>query len=333
MKQPTHCVMAVTLKCNSRCISCDIWKLKKREGAEEVAPSFYNNLPSSLIDINITGGEPFLRKDLHEIIAVVKNRCKKARIIVSTNGLLTKTIREETKRILEIDRNVALRVSIEGIGKIHDEIRGIDAGFEKSMDTVNALKEIGVKDLGIGLTVSERNVSEIGKVYNLANRLGIEFSITVVTSSPIYFGGKDLLKPKNNDNLKRQFEELIRNELMCWKLKRWARAYYDYTLFEYIRTQKRPLPCDAGESFFYLDPYGNIYPCDVMNEVFGNLQNDPFEKIWASPKADSIRNVTKNCDGCWMVCTAKTPIKKNIHKGALWVIKNRIKTVIGTELL
>ena len=326
---PQNAIIAVTLNCNSGCISCDIWKNDK---VKEVSPSFYKHLPSSLLGINITGGEPFLREDLPEIIAVVRNRCKKARIIISTNGLLTQKIKDAARKILEIDHLVAMRVSIDGSEKTHDEIRGSTKGFKKAMDTVRALQEIGVKDLGIGFTVSSKNVAVIKTVYDLANQLGIEFSITVVTSSPIYFGDHECLKPENNDILKCQFDELIRSELSHWNVKRWSRAYYDYTLLEYIKTHRRPFSCDAGENFFYLNPDGNVYPCNTLDLELGNLNNNSFDEIWASRKADEVRNIARECDKCWMVCTAKTAIKRNRTKVASWMIMNRLRTALRIQI-
>ncbi len=330
MKEPSNAIIAVTSNCNSRCVMCDIWKKDKES---EVYPYLYKHLPSSLKDINITGGEPFLRKDLSDIIAVVKDRCKKARIVISTNGFLTQRIKEETKKILAIDRNIAIRISIDGADKTHDEIRGVSGGFRKSIDTIRCLQEIGVRDLGIGFTISSKNVAMIKNTYDLANHLGVEFSITVVTSSPIYFGDNECLKPENNGILKIQFSDLIRSELSYWNLKKWLRAYYDYTLFEYIKTQKRTFPCDAGESFFYLDPKGNIHPCNVLDLDFGNINNNSFKNIWASDNAKNIRNNVKKCSNCWMICTVKTSFKKSVPYIALWLIRNRLKMALGVKEL
>ncbi len=327
---PQNAIVAVTLNCNSRCLSCDIWKSDR---TEDIPPSFYKKLPASLLDINITGGDPFLRKDLPEIVSILKEKCRQARIIISTNGLLTQRIQDTTRQILEIDPMVALRVSIDGPEKTHDEIRGIPGGFNKAVDTIQALLKIGVKDLGIGCTVSSKNVGLINSVYGLANRLGVEFSITSVTSSPIYFGDKEQFKPVNNRVLKDGFDNLIRSELAYWNKKRWARAYYDYTLYDYISMQKRPFPCDAGENFFYLDPSGSVYPCDILDLPIGNLNDSTFEDIWALSKAEEVRNVTRNCNSCWMVCTAKTAIKRSIPQVASWLIKNRIKTALGMRVL
>ena len=84
VKMPIDAVVAVTYRCNSRCIMCNIGKIKDYP---ELSVGAYKKLPSSLKDINISGGEPFLRHDLPQIIKVVKKQCPKAHIILSTSFL------------------------------------------------------------------------------------------------------------------------------------------------------------------------------------------------------------------------------------------------------
>ncbi len=81
MKLPTDAVIAVTYKCNSKCVMCDIWK---KPACKEIEPRLYAKLPGSLKYINISGGEPFLRKNLPEVIAVLSATCNEPRIGIST---------------------------------------------------------------------------------------------------------------------------------------------------------------------------------------------------------------------------------------------------------
>jgi len=328
--QPTNAIIAVTLACNARCKMCDIWRIKVDD---EVKPSFYERLPSGLQDVNITGGEPFLREDLPEVIEVIYNICNFPRIVISTNGLLTKRIETSIKRIIKVDPKIAVRISLDGIGKEHDEIRGIPGAFTKGRESLRILREKGVKDLGIALTVMDGNVPQVSKVYDLANDWGVEFSIAVVTSSPIYFGEKEGLKPGEDEMLRNGFNYLVRSELRYWTPKRLSRAYFDYTLWNYFHTQKRPLRCDAGQGFFYLDPCGNVYGCEVLDFCLGNLKERSFETIWHTKRASEFRHLASDCHKCWMVCTAKTVIRKSWYKPFFWLIKNKARAHMGSPIL
>lgn len=111
LKRPTHAIISVTLNCNSRCSMCDIWKNNIQN---ELLPIDYFKLPDSLKDINITGGEPFLRPDIEEIINNIKKACPRARLIINTNGFLPQNIENKIKRILQIDPDIAIRLSLDG---------------------------------------------------------------------------------------------------------------------------------------------------------------------------------------------------------------------------
>ena len=92
---PIDCVLALTYRCNSRCTMCDIWKM---ENSPELPVLEFAKLPSSLRDINLSGGEPFLRQDLAEIVAVVAKACPQARFVISSNGFATELILEQMKK-------------------------------------------------------------------------------------------------------------------------------------------------------------------------------------------------------------------------------------------
>lgn len=81
---PADAVVAVTYDCDARCVMCNIWKSPP---SRVIPPETFAKLPSSLKTINVSGGEPFLRDDLPEIVRCIKSACPASRIIISTNSL------------------------------------------------------------------------------------------------------------------------------------------------------------------------------------------------------------------------------------------------------
>ena len=320
MKTPIDAVLAITYLCNSRCKMCNIWQKKPQK---ELNPEEYLKLPKSLKDINISGGEPFLRNDLVEIIKNVKKASPKARIIISTNGFLSEIIYRQMKKILEIDLNIGVAVSLDGMKKIHNEIRGVDNGYQKVLKTIENLKLLKIRSIKIAFTASGENMKEMEKVYNFTQEQNLEFTCAVAQNSEHYFGAANQ-KIQNKKDLKNQFEKIIFQELKKNNLKNCARAYFARGLCEFALKQKRILSCQAANDFFFLDPQGNIYPCPVSNLTIGNIKEEKFEKIWHSAKAKEIRKKIKNCQRCWMICTARTSIKKNPLKVLKWIIKSKI---------
>jgi MoaA/NifB/PqqE/SkfB family radical SAM enzyme len=303
---------------------CNIWQLKN---TPELKFEHFRKLPSSLRDINVSGGEPFLRQDLVGLVKILRETCPKARIIISTNGYLSDLIKERMWQILKVVPNVGVGVSIDGIGEMHDKIRGISGGFNLAVKTVKMLREeVGMKNLRIAFTISRQNVEHLSKVYDLSRELRVQFTLALAQSSEFFFGGKQIEEVPEEKNLEEQFNYVIRQELRDWQPKRWARAYFAKSLFEFAKTGKQALPSRAGIDFFFLDPFGNVYPSVIHNFVMGNLHEKNMAEIWSSPEAKEARKKVKTAkQDVWMICTARSAIKRHPLKVGLWVIKSKIR--------
>lgn len=306
---PTSAFVAVTLLCNSRCIHCDIWK---NRGLDFLPISVYKKLPSTLTMVDITGGEPFLRNDIPDIVRIIHNTCPRARILITTNGFLPAKIKTQAKKIVTIDPEIAFRLSLDGWGETHEKVRGIPRAFERVMETIGILKEAGVRDIGLTFTLMDINQHEMKDVYAYCKKENLSFSLNVVHDSPIYYGtGKRSLSPKPSVGLKTQFETLFTQQMKSINPKNWGKAWFNRYSYEYMLHHKRPLPCGAGENFFYMDPFANIFMCQIKNWPIGNLQKQSFEQIWYSQPKQKFLPKTHACNDCWIICTAKDAIKKN----------------------
>ena len=327
---PTDAIIAVTLNCNSRCVMCDIWK---NEMEDEMAPREYEGLPSSLKEINISGGEPFLRNDLPEILAIIRSRCPGVRLVMSTHGFLTDRIRSAAKELKRVAPELALRISIDGLETTHERVRGIPGGFLRDMESLRVLKETGFEDLGIAMTVMKDNVSEIEDVYQLSQRLGVDFSITVATDSDIYFGaGKGSLRPDDGEDLRRGFDFLIRRHYSSFRPRSVARAWYEKSLLDYAQGNGRAIACDAGSGFFYLDSKANVYACHILSSRLGNLREQSFDAIWSGQDAEHYREELRGCEKCWMVCTSKSALRRNLVQIGAQAAVGKLRAHLGLNV-
>lgn len=319
--------MALTYRCNSRCVMCDIWKM---DASPELPVAEFAKLPSSLRDINLSGGEPFLRSDLPEIVSVVTKACPQARFVISSNGFATELIVSQMKKILKIKPNIGVAISLDGVGEMHNEMRGIPDGYNKALATLTELKKLGLTNLRLAFTVTDRNVNHLSKVYNLSRELSVEFTHSFAQSSEFYFGGKQNVLHPRRELLEKEYNYLIREELKSWNLKRWARGYFAYGMFKFITSARPPVSSAPGRDFFFLDPAGVIYPSVVHNHPLGHLkdigQNEfpTFEQFWCSDEVEVRREaVDKSQIPVWMICTARTAIKRHSVKVGWWVVKNK----------
>jgi len=310
----------VTYRCQNQCRMCHIWKHPTRP-EEEFAPELLERLPS-LDFCNITGGEPFLREDIGEIIRILRKKAK--RIVISTNGYLT----EKIIAVAAANPSVGVRVSLEGLQEVNDALRGMPGGFERGLRTLLELRRMGIKDIGFGITVSDGNARDMLALYRLAKDQGMEFATAAVHNSYYFHKFDNVLTRK--DEAIACFRDLVDELLATRRVKNWFRAYFNFGLANYIQGKPRLLPCTAGTDIFFLDPWGEVLPCNGMEESiwfasFGNLKKTSFEELWNSDKARAIRAQVARCPkNCWMIGTAGPAMKKHLIRPAMWVLKNKL---------
>lgn len=312
--------LIVTYRCNAKCYMCNTWQHPSRK-EEEYSPGLVDKLPTGLDFINITGGEPFLRSDIEEIVDKALTKTK--RLVISSNGYFTDRV---VKLFEKFGNRVGIRISIEGLPAANDELRGIKNGFDHGLRTLTTLHGMGVKDIGFGMTVSDRNADDMIELYRLANAMGLEFA-TATTHNSFYFHTTDN-QYQDPEKVARTFENIAIELLKTNKPKNWFRAYFNMGLARKARGQKRALPCEVGTDMFFVDPAGNVMPCNGSDQpmIMGNLHEQSFEQIWSSSKAEEVREQVANCNKqCWMIGSAAPAMKKRISVPVRWVIKNKLR--------
>lgn len=322
---PKEVCIIVTYRCNAKCNMCDVWHYPTKAN-EELTPEDYHKLPSGLRFINVTGGEPFVRKDLEEIIKVI--RPKTRRIVISNNGFFT----ERIVKLCEKYPDLGIRISTEGLQKTNDAIRGIPNGFDRTLRTLITLRRMGIKDIGFGMTVQDLNCKDLLPLYELSEALGYEFATATLHNSHYFHKLDNEIDDK--DMVCNEFSKLIAELLKSKSVKKWFRAYFNLGLMNYIYGGERFIKCEMGTESCFIDPSGDVLACNGMNDkvAMGNIRENSFEEIWNSEQAAKVREIVKNCrKQCWMVGSAAPAIKKHPSKPVTWVIKNKIRSILNTE--
>lgn len=306
----------VTYRCNARCTMCNRYKAPSKP-EEEISLETIKKLPPMYFT-NITGGEPFIRQDLPDIVRELYK--KSDRIVISTNGFFTDRI----IKLCEEFPNIGIRISIEGLEQTNNEIRGLPDGFNRGYTTLKKLVEMKHPDVGFGMTVQDKNAPDLVPLYKKSEELGMEFATASLHNSFYFVEAKNII----HDRLMvaQNFEDLINELLNSNSPKKWFRAYFNHGLINYIFGQKRLLPCDMSFDTFFIDPYGDVMPCNGTKdkEVMGNLNNQTWDELWNSKQADEVRKKVRCCDrNCWMIGSVSPAMHKYIWKPTLWVIKHK----------
>lgn len=309
----------VTYRCNARCNMCNRYK-KPSQPEEEISLETIKKLPPMYFT-NITGGEPFIRTDLKEIVSELRK--KSDRIVISTNGFFT-------DRIVELCRefpDIGIRISIEGLEETNNQIRGLEDGFNRGYSTLKKLVEMGMKDVGFGMTVQDLNAKDLVALYDLSNEMNMEFATASLHNSFYFVEAKNIIHDR--PMVAKEFERLINELLKSKSPKKWFRAYFNHGLINYIYGQKRLLPCDMAFDTFFIDPYGDVMPCNGTKdkEVMGNLNEcESWDELWQSPKAQAVRSKVRCCDrNCWMIGSVSPAMHKYIWVPTFWVLRHKLK--------
>ena len=315
---------SVTAACQSRCKTCQIGQMfcqdstrpEKDLRLDEIEKIFRTMKP--VYFFNLSGGEPFMRNDLPEIVELACRYLKPRVIHTPTNAILSGKIVRETERIIRIIREYdpsvpfTVKPSIDGIGEKHDEIRGVKGNFRCLLKTIEGLKKLEEKydnfHLELGTVISNFNIDDLDEIEDFVHSLGVEsYRNEVAECRTEFFNLKDPITPPADvyQRLIRDFSRKVEENI--GKKKRLARTteamrvvYYDLA-GKILKENRQVIPCYAGISNVHINYDGGVWPCCVLgyDHEMGNLRDFhyDFQKLWHSAKADEVRNYIrgKNC--------------------------------------
>ena len=320
--------LITTYRCDSRCSMCYIWK-NPTHPDYEIDLKTIEKLPGNFDFLNITGGEPTLRKDLMEICDLLYPKTKKLEI--STNGLHA----DKLVPIVEKYKDIKIRISVEGFEATNDNIRGEKDGFKKKIDAMEKLIAAGGCDLGFATTFQDENIDEIVELYRMTKNLNIEFATSALHNAFQFHKNNNFIYERKK--VAKKVEKLITEMLQSWNVKTLFRAYLNLGLISKILGHPRLHPCTQGTDSIFIDPWGDVYACNVRNDLWmGNIKDQTWDDIYNGAKAEEIRKKVAGCpQNCWMVSSAKTAMRSTLNPKLpkisvfKWVAFNKIKTILG----
>lgn len=344
---PYRVNVIVTHACNSRCRTCDIWKLyheqpdlRQEELTLEEFERLFKSLPQ-LLWVNFSGGEPTLRDDLAEIIGVAANNCRLIGAEMSTNGLLPDRVEKITREILEKTKipHLALGVSIDGPLELHESIRGVPGGWNKSVETYRRLLELSshYKNLSVHLNyvLSGLNIGHLDEYFEAFKRQGLDVKPADVSISIAHTDGKLFLFDKPHLEIKIPGIEAAKKDLDLLTESRrfllstnltqlrpvYKRIFHSLAMRHLRNPGKMVIPCAAMFAQCFIDPYGTVYSCALWGVRVGNLKETGFDfnKIWFSEIAAKLRRNIRvgACQKCWNGCESWGSILQQMP----WVLR------------
>lgn len=296
---PTMIYFAPTLRCNLQCRYCSIWKEGdiNRELSLEDWKKFLRDIRKwvgSRQHIGITGGEPFLRKDIFDIMDFITELGLK--ISITTNGTL---LNDEIIEKLAKKNIFNINISLESLKKdTHDFFRG-KGNYQKAMNNILKLKDELKKNNSLTLlivetTLTSENLKDAINLLNFCeeNNLKIHFGNIVENLQIDYKGDFEKegeYKPKDNEIINKVFSFLIGHK------KNIANSTGELKLMrDYYKNKKIKFKCSATARNIFINYDGEVKLCQYFPSV-GNIREDPINEIWDSEKANNQRKIMKDC--------------------------------------
>lgn len=304
---PLYLVQFVTYRCNARCRTCFYHEHLRAASSGDLPISFHEQLASSLRGLewlHLSGGEPFMREDLPELVRAYNQRAGVRRVGIPNNGLLPARVERACSRILADcpDAQLNIVLSLDGLEKTHDHIRGVPGNWGLTLETLERLKQLGRRHPQLSINVctvlNNLNAAELPELLRLVWGLGVGFhDVGLMRGSPL---DPDLELPPIGT---------IHSVLA--EVERYARRYYQASPLYPGRTGPRAARvhrhlnrsfvghlqdgaafqhCFAGDGFAVVEPNGDVRLCE-LTPVIGSLlpHAGNFRSFWHSAEVRTAR--------------------------------------------
>lgn len=344
--EPQYCIFFVTNRCNARCVMCfnaqaegaSAGKDLNLDEIEKIARSF-----KRLLQLTVSGGEPYLRDDLPEIVRAFVRESGAKFVTLTTNAFLPDRVIPATERILAENPGARFNfcISIDGIGERHDTIRGVKGGFERLMETYRGALELRHRfnnvEIHTTTVISAFNKQSILEVLDWIDaNLETEVpEVLLVRGSPRdpASAGVGL---ETYEAAVRKIEEMSRRRAKKAgfknKLITSLSAQMSEALVKSEREKRMIVPCVAGGKLVVIRADGTVDPCEILETLvprekrperlrdfsFGNLRENEYRitNVQYSEKANMVRRFVKETKcHCTFECALFASI---IFRQACW---------------
>jgi len=337
---PTKLIFVVTKRCHSRCVYCDIWKVKDTPGGldHELSLAEVRSVAAAnpfLQWIDFTGGEPTDRPDFIEVVQAFAAACPDLLLVhFPTNGIAAKRITETVRTLrATVKARLVVTVSIDGPPALNDNLRGIRNDFAHAVATFAAVRrELGAEHVFVGMTLHGHKGSTGSTSSELVEQTfaAVNAALVAKAEAPVgwdtlhlniphfsshYYGNAASADADGFGGPAHRAEIAAALRLAAEKPKpgalsamRAVERIYRAEALRYLATGRTAIGCSALLSTSYLSEKGEVYPCTIWDKPLGNVRNTGYAlmPIIAAARRDGVRRAVAEgkCPNCWTPCEA-----------------------------
>ena len=323
---PIQIINYVTSRCNLRCNHCFYKETLDKPDPGEMKLDLLDKTTKEIGPVlwySLAGGEPFIRKDLPELVALIKKNCRPKVFSFPTNGWYTEKTFHDTIKILQSDPkgSFLLFFSLDGPKKVHDKIRG-KGSYDQVKKTVDCLKKIQklYKNLYLNfvITVTPQNS---GDCPNFIKILLKEFNPAAISINLFRYHSlkHPPLSQKLIDDYKKTVDTykkfLFKGYLTHYgffgaKILKIKEILQKELIYNVAKFNKFITPCTAGNLSYVIMEDGSLKPCEILSDNLGKITNKKdfsIRKLFLSKKAKNLRSwIVKTKCKCTYECAMST---------------------------
>ena len=314
--RPTVLIYNCTWVCDARCEMCNNWKHGDRKSDMTLAqlePAMAHPFWSAIENLNISGGEPTTRNDLPEMVEMFHRHLPRMRKIgINTTGLTPHRAIPMLTRIVEFtaarDLLLSVRVSLDGIGDIHNQVRQVKQGFDKACQTIEAMQALSQKfpnfQFGIAATIFGENLEDAQNILAWARAKKLDIVFNMLRFTDAMLNNRDL---QEKIGFHAREEEFMRNFFLDRVQEESVLSGQAFLYLHYAdmiaNGYKRTMPCPFRSQGLLLNPYGDLYYCE-NSQAIGNVLTTPAEELYFKAENLAHREHVKNtvCPTCLSPC-------------------------------
>jgi sulfatase maturation enzyme AslB (radical SAM superfamily) len=331
---PTVLIFHCTFVCDARCEMCSNWQRGDRKTdmtLEQIAQVFRSPLWSRIEIANLSGGEPTTRNDMVEISGLMLDRLPRLRKFgINTTGMTPHRAIPMITKVAELchKRGVifSTRVSIDGIGEMHNEVRQVKRGFDKALETIRAMQALQKKypfNFGISTTIFEKNLDDAQNILDWAKKEKLDIVFNMVRFTDAMLGNADLAatcKPVggNEERMRQFFLDRVRTDSVFDGQNYVYMHYADMIGNGY----HRQAPCPFQTQGVMLNPDGGLFFCE-NSDVVGNVLHEDPEELYFRATSQTHRDWIRDekCPTCLSPCQMNVSAVKQVAPYVKFLIR------------
>lgn len=302
---PLNFTLSLLYACNSRCMTCNVYERKVKILSVEEYDRFLSTVGRTPYWFTLSGGEPFLRKDINDIVRVVYERCRPKVINIPHNGTFPDATAGRVEQMTRDcpESEIIINVSLDELGHTHDRIRGTQDNFELATRTFESLKALDAPNLTVGIhtVISRFNVANFPAIYRGLMAMKPDSYITEIAEErdELQTLGTGITPASNEYG--RAIDFLL-GQMKDRKFRGMGRVTQSFRL-EYYKLARRAvlektqsINCYAGWASCQISPDGEVWPCCIRGESAGNLRDHgyDFPTVWRGERMNALRRSIRN---------------------------------------